>query len=135
MIGSFTLDASPTNGVWSVASGTAVIANTSQYNTTVSGDTCSAKAILQWTVSNGGCSSPSYVILKNDAPPVVANAGPEQFNCTNSIFMVTGNNPAPGTGLWSIVSGTGTIVIPTQATMQINGVPVNDSINDTTVVA
>jgi hypothetical protein len=56
------------------------------------------------------------------ALPTVANAGPDQSLCGLSTTTLAGNTPVTGTGLWSIVSGTGgTVVTPTVTTSTFNG--------------
>ncbi|MHC1703482.1 MAG: beta strand repeat-containing protein [Tenuifilaceae bacterium] len=56
------------------------------------------------------------------AIPTTANAGPDQPLCGLSGAILIGNNPAPFTGLWSIVTGTGgTILSSTNDTSVFNG--------------
>ncbi|HEU5166173.1 MAG TPA: S8/S53 family peptidase [Chitinophagaceae bacterium] len=46
----------------------------------------------------------------DDCTPIAANAGPDQTGastCGLTTVTLAGNNPSPGTGQWSIVSGTG----------------------------
>ncbi len=52
--------------------------------------------------------------------PVVANAGSDRVVCsTVSGFLAT--NPSPGTGLWTRISGTGTVANPTSPTSSVSG--------------
>lgn len=54
--------------------------------------------------------------------PSAANAGSPQSLCGATSANLAANVPAVGTGLWSIVSGTGgTVVDPTQANTTFNG--------------
>jgi hypothetical protein len=72
---------------------------------TVSGLTGVGTYVFRWTISNAPCgTSQSDVVITrlNDTP--VANAGPDRLICTSSVVL-TGNNPAPGVGDWSYVSG------------------------------
>jgi len=46
--------------------------------------------------------------------PTTANAGPDQSLCGASSATLAGNNPTVGTGVWTIISGTGgTVTTPT----------------------
>ena len=47
-----------------------------------------------------------------------ANAGTDQNVCTDTVFLF-GNPPATSTGTWSLVSGSGTILFPTQPTTAV----------------
>ena len=53
---------------------------------------------------------------------IAALAGANQTNNTNS-FTMAANNPAPGIGEWSLLSGTATITNAASATTTITGVP------------
>ncbi len=54
--------------------------------------------------------------------PTTANAGSDQSICGGTSVTLAGNSPAVGTGLWSIVSGSGgTVVDPTINTSTFNG--------------
>lgn len=53
----------------------------------------------------GGCSTDTITIVAGDV--VVANAGPNQVVCGDAATLA-GNNPAPYTGTWTVVSGSGT---------------------------
>jgi hypothetical protein len=56
------------------------------------------------------------------AVPTEADAGPVQSLCGATTATLAGNQPAIGTGLWSIVSGTGgTLVAPTSWNSVFNG--------------
>lgn len=56
------------------------------------------------------------------ALPTTANAGPNQSLCGATSANLSGNVPVTGTGLWTILSGSGgTVVDPTSATSVFNG--------------
>ncbi|WP_426667208.1 PKD-like domain-containing protein [Mucilaginibacter sp. McL0603] len=40
-----------------------------------------------------------------DPPPIDADAGPDDEVCSVTSYNLHGNNPAPGTGTWTVVSG------------------------------
>ncbi len=64
-----------------------------------------------------------------NAPATVSNAGADQTGSTTcglTNIALTGNNPSTGSGIWSIISGSGgTISIPTSATSNFSGIAGN----------
>jgi gliding motility-associated-like protein len=56
-----------------------------------------------WTITNGSCVSRDTVVITINAV-VIANAGSDQQLCNVTIATLNGNNPAPGTGLWTTTS-------------------------------
>jgi hypothetical protein len=50
-----------------------------------------------------------------------ANAGPDQSICSNSTYMQA-VNPFPNTGIWTVVSGTGTFANPTLYNTQVTDI-------------
>ena len=78
---------------------------------------------LQWTISNGVCPSTSdNVLIKFDAQPTTAAAGPNQSLCAPSAVLGA-NSPILGTGQWSVVSGVGgSFALNTNPTTTFNGV-------------
>ena len=105
---------SPYTGLWTVVSGSGTITSPNQYNSTITGLGGGANT-LRWTVSSGACAVSDDVVLTRSA--TYANAGPDQGICANSATLA-GNNPtttvnAAANGLWTLVSGSGTITTPT----------------------
>jgi gliding motility-associated-like protein len=94
-------------GVWTVVSGTGTIAQINAANSSVSNLAIGAN-VFRWTVSNGSCVTFDEVTITRFVSPTVASAGLDQTICAAS-FQLTGNNPSVGTGLWSIITGSGTI--------------------------
>lgn len=108
----YTLDGnSPSVGTgrWTLLSGSATIINPLQNNTAVTnlgiGDN-----ILQWTITNNMCISQDEVKVTNYTP-TATDAGPAQTICDSRTTML-GTVPNYGTGLWSVISGSGTFVNP-----------------------
>jgi gliding motility-associated-like protein len=64
--------------------------------------------LLRWTISNGGGCTPSTddVSVAFDTPPSIADAGPDQQVCSNTVTLAA-NTPVTGTGLWNVISGAG----------------------------
>lgn len=52
--------------------------------------------------------------------PSASNAGSNQTVCTSSA-SISANSPAFGTGVWSVVSGTGTVTSPTSPSTSVTG--------------
>ncbi len=98
-------------GSWTVVSGAGgTFANSNNANTTFSG-TPGVTYTLRWTIANAPCASTfDDVVVKFNQTPTSAAAGPDQtgaVTCGLTTINLQGNTPIVGTGLWSIVSGTG----------------------------
>lgn len=129
---SFTLAANTPlvgTGLWTVVNGTATITTPTSPTSTVTGVPVGTSATLRWTITNGSCAaSVDDVVVTNNNNPTVANAGANQTNCNNNTFVLAGNTPIVGTGLWTIVSGTATITSPTSATSTVTGLTAGNSV-------
>lgn len=107
-------------GQWSLVSGTGTITNASLRNSTVTGLGVGDN-IFQWTITNGSCSpSTDVVTISQDENPSTASAGGDQVLCSGST-TVTGNTPSVGTGLWEVISGSGTFTNANNASTNISG--------------
>jgi gliding motility-associated-like protein len=95
-------------GSWSVVSGNGDVTNSNSAITTVTNLSVGAN-VFTWTISNGACPSQEdqITIIRQEAPSV-ANAGPDQTICANQVNLAA-VLPQIGTGIWSVVSGTGTL--------------------------
>src|SRR6187431_28372 len=115
----------PTTGVgtWTIVSGAGGSFVNANSPTTVFNGVSGTSYNLRWTISNGVCASTNdNVQITFDAPPTVATAGPDQTLCSTSATLA-GNTPVTGTGLWTIVSGSGgSFVLNTNPTTVFNGV-------------
>ncbi len=110
------------SGVWSTTS-SATITNPNSVNATVSGLTTAGTYNFIWTVTNGACLSRDTMVI-TVSQYKAANAGNDLQVCTTTgIATLNGNNPAPGTGLWTTTS-IATITSPTSATTGISGMNV-----------
>ncbi len=113
-------------GSWTLVSGTGTVSNPSLENSGVTGLGV-GNNVFEWTISNGTCpSSSDQVTITRDAAPNTAAAGSDQTLCNSSAFL-NANNVITGTGLWTLVSGIGTITNPTNENTTVNslGVGVN----------
>jgi len=106
-------------GNWSVLVGSANITNPASPNTAITA-LGSGTNILQWTVTNGSCFNSSIVYIYVDNLPSAANAGPSQTLCSTSATL-SGNAPTVGAGVWSLISGAGTITSPNSAGSSVTG--------------
>jgi gliding motility-associated-like protein len=122
---------SPATGIWTVISGpnTPTFSSASTNNATIS-NLIVGTYILEWCVDNGACFNANTCdqmiieVFQTDAPN--ASAGADQSICTpqDAVFM-DGNDPiGPATGIWTVVSGSGAIVDPSDPETQITNLPV-----------
>ena len=107
-------------GLWTLVSGAATITTPTANNTGLTGLGVGPN-VLKWTISSGTCpSSSSTVTITGVASPTVANAGGSGSVCGTSTTLA-GNSPTVGTGLWSLISGSGTITTPTANNSGVTG--------------
>jgi len=96
-------------GSWTLISGTGgSFVNATNPTSTFNG-VAGNSYTLQWTISNGPCTSSfddvSIVFNQN---PSASNAGLDQLNlCGVTSATLSGNTPAIGTGSWTVISGAG----------------------------
>ncbi|MCF6237845.1 MAG: hypothetical protein L3J79_03375, partial [Candidatus Marinimicrobia bacterium] len=103
-------DPVPGSGIWTKVSGpSATIADDTLYNTAVTGLTDGTYA-FEWAISSGGCNPTRDTMLITIGNQIIANAGVDVEVCGDSARL-TGNDPAPGTGYWTQISGNAGITI------------------------
>lgn len=99
-------------GVWTVISGASSIQDSNSPTNPVTNLNI-GNNVFQWTISNGTCPpSSSQVSINAIDPAIVADAGDDQQICSATTSL-NAQTPAQGTGLWTLVSGSGTIANPT----------------------
>ena len=76
--------------------------------------------LFVWTITDGSCITTDTVNLNVTAVPALPFAGPDQSLCDTFSTNLTGSNPAPGTGVWTVVSGIGTVGNSTSPNTTIN---------------
>jgi gliding motility-associated-like protein len=106
------------SGVWTALSGGS-ISTPGSASTTVSGLTIAGNYSFVWTVTNGACVSRDTVVITINAV-VIADAGSDQQLCNLTTATLNGNNPAPGTGVWTTTSSA-TITAPSTPATGITG--------------
>ncbi len=110
---------SPGIGTWGVlgGSGSAMFDDPSNPYTVVRG-LDQGENILTWTINNQECTTVSQVSVINNLP-TKADAGSNRARCVNNVVL-SANNPAVGTGSWSIRNGSGTFVDATDPTTRVD---------------
>ena len=107
------------SGIWSVITGTSSVTTSSNPSSPVTAINTGTNSFL-WTISNGICpaSSSTVTIIRSVLPS--SNAGANQTICTVTATMAA-TTPTTGAGSWSLLSGTGSIITPTNSSSQITG--------------
>lgn len=85
---------------------------------------------LIWTVSNGSCPSNSDTLLVTLSDTV--SAGVNQVVCDSSAVL-NASNPISGSGLWTVISGSGEFAEPTSPTSTVSGLSPGENIFQWTV--
>ena len=116
-------------GMWTEVGGSSgVFANPSNPTTTFSGQP-GIIYTLRWTITNPPPCPPSFDemnVIFNESP-TVANGGPSftgPFTCGLTTVTLGANTPVVGTGLWSILNGTGgSFTNASNPTTTFSGIP------------
>jgi len=106
-------------GEWSVQSGSASFSGNEATNLAIGPN------ILRWTIVSNSCSSYDDVTITNNEPSN-ANAGANKVICYDSIYLAA-NTPIVGTGIWTIQSGSATILDVNDPTSKVTDL--NQGIN------
>lgn len=120
------------SGTWTLISGAGTITTPGSPTSGVTGLGVGAN-VFQWTITNAPCPATSdQVTITRTASPTVSNAGPDQTTCATTATLA-GNAPAVGTGVWTLISGSGTITSPTSPTSGITGLGVGANVFQWTI--
>jgi len=121
----------PSEGTWTLLSGTAIISDIHDPNASMTGLTI-GENIFEWTVENEPCNTTTDIvsIFIYDNTQFDADAGPDQELClpTTSTSMSGSDYTFPGSGLWTLIQGTATIENPVSPTTNITGLEVGENI-------
>ncbi len=97
-------------GLWTLHTGSgATFGNASSNSSTITG-TAGSTYVARWTITNGTCSSFDDVTIFFPKNPTSSNAGADMNGpamCGATSILLSANTPLDGSGLWSVVSGTG----------------------------
>jgi hypothetical protein len=114
-------------GAWSVVSGPGSVTSPNSPTSGVTGLSSITPTTFRWTISNGPCTaSVDDVTITVDAPPSVSDAGPDQSICVD-IATLAGNTPSVGTGMWSLVGGSGSITTPSDPASGVSSLAVGNN--------
>ncbi|MES2592950.1 MAG: T9SS type B sorting domain-containing protein [Bacteroidota bacterium] len=84
-------------------------------------------------LDNAACPGTTTVtITEPTATITAAAAGPDQTICSSSALLA-GNTPTAGTGVWTLISGTGTITTPASANSGVTGLGVGTIVFEWTI--
>ncbi|NJN34200.1 MAG: hypothetical protein HC817_08075, partial [Saprospiraceae bacterium] len=95
-------------GIWTVVSGPGTVTNPTSRNSTVTNLVAGQNTVLRWTVTNGACTVFDDLTLTNNILPI-ANAGNDTILCAATTYTLPNIMPSLGTGVWTKLSGTGTL--------------------------
>ncbi|HEY9047794.1 MAG TPA: hypothetical protein VIN08_17930, partial [Ohtaekwangia sp.] len=95
-------------GQWTIVSGAGGSFVDDLDPATVFNGTAGTTYVLRWTISNGAICTPSTddVTVAFEVAPTAAAAGTDQALCATTTTLAA-NAPTSGTGVWTIISGTG----------------------------
>ncbi|MBL7985354.1 MAG: hypothetical protein JNM91_10170, partial [Flavobacteriales bacterium] len=128
----------PGQGQWTVAQGGGSVVDPADPTTLAFNLSIGINRFI-WTVDNGPCSPgvtvDDVVILVFDPNSPVANAGSDQTLCTpgTSTTVLASTPTFPATGLWTVISGSGVFLDPTDPSTTVSNLGVGANIFQWTV--
>lgn len=129
-----TLLAASGTGTWSVSAGNGNFSNVNDPNATVTNLNTGLNTFI-WTVTVPGCNPVQDAIDINVTAAVsVADAGSDQQLCGSSTNL-NALAPVVGTGVWTLVSGSGTFTDAASNTSIVNGLSIGSNVFEWTVSA
>lgn len=118
-------------GVWTLLSGTGVITPTSDTTATVTGLSVGPN-VFAWVITTLCEVVSDQITITVETIPTIANAGPDQIVCgTNGTLAAT--PVIVGLGVWTLISGSGTITFPNSPTSTVTGLGVGLNVFQWTV--
>ena len=94
-------------GQWSIVSGDGgSFDNINDPNTVFTGQECTDYT-LQWEITTACNQSTDNVNISFITIPSTANAGDDIYSPEQTTVVLNANNPTLGTGVWSVISGSG----------------------------
>lgn len=113
-------------GTWSILTGTGASINfPASVNATVSGLPFQ-NTVVEWRVTRGSCTDAATITLTNNSPSQAVVNTPSQVICSSTSDL-SAVQPVQGSGRWSVLTGTSSIVSPTLSTTGVTGIPFGDS--------
>ncbi|MES2138434.1 MAG: T9SS type B sorting domain-containing protein [Bacteroidota bacterium] len=130
------IDASTSGGVspwdYTLLNGGTTVATFSNVAGTQSFTGLAAGTYTLNVLDNNSCPGTTTVTITQPAATTAATAGSDQSSCSSSATLA-GNAPSPGTGVWTLVSGTGTITTPSSETSGLTGLGVGANVFEWTI--
>jgi gliding motility-associated-like protein len=119
----------PNTGQWTFVSGPVVptLTPASAASATIGGLTAPGIYCFNWTITSGPCgSSTDQVCIYVYSPTTLANAGPDQNIClpNNNTTLAATAPPAPASGTWTVVAGTGAFATASSPNTTVSGLSV-----------
>ncbi|MFT6844197.1 MAG: hypothetical protein ACJAUV_000371, partial [Flavobacteriales bacterium] len=109
-------------GTWTKSIGSGTLGATDDPNTTVTNLSVGANEFV-WTVDNGTCFTKDTIVITLYEAPSAATVGADGSTC-GTTYSLSAGNVSVGTGMWSLISGQGTIVNPLSKTTLVNNLGV-----------
>ena len=113
-------------GVWTLISGSGSITNPIDPVSAVTNLGLGSN-IFRWTIFNDCNSSYKEVTIIVESAPTPATVGPDQNSCGTEAIL-DGKKPQPGTGIWTLVSGSASINSPSDSTSGVNNVTIGEHV-------
>ena len=114
-------------GTWTLISGSGVITNPSSETSSITGLAVGVN-VFEWTIANAPCTSSSdQVSITISTTPTISVAGTDQSVCGTTATLA-GNTAANGTGMWTLISGTGTITTPSSPNSGLIGLGIGPNV-------
>ena len=110
-------------GQWAILSGSGTITDPANSTTMLDNLVPNTTVTLAWTVTNGNCTpeTDQLMVQVSTSPSAAELMMGDQQLCAASTASIAARPPAIGTGSWSLVSGTATIVNPSATTTDLTG--------------
>ena len=106
------------NSQWTLLSGCGTIVVNTIENTAGVYDLCEGENEFLYTITLNNCSSSDTMSIFNDL--MVRSAGNDTTVNTET-FQLNAENPSPGTGIWTVLSGSGIFENPVTFNSQVSG--------------
>ncbi len=118
-------------GYWDVVAGSGAFTTPSTlYNATFSGVLPGSSTTLRWLVDNGICKDSTDITVKNEG--FALSAGADYADCIDT-YTLNADDPAPGTGYWDVVGGSGFFSNSTQYDATVSGLGQGNNVLSWTV--
>ncbi len=131
----YTLNGNPPaeteTGQWSVSPSSGIVfSDVTNPNAVVTGFSPSTTYTFTWTITGCLSSTMDDVVIDTDNTngPIQADAGPDQSCLGGNSTTLAGNNPGSDTGLWTLISGSGTIDTPGSFNSTVSSLGVGENV-------